>query len=168
MTLCEENCDFERYDSKTGKVICSCLTKIKMPLISEISFDKNKIIEKFKDFKKLVNIHILTCYYLLLNKDGIIKNIGVYTICRLLIFHFVNVFIFIFKDLVKIKKVIDDIINTKMNTKKKNNKNKTITQNNPPLKKSKERKSKDNNIISNRLSLLKKKKRKIIKKPKKT
>ena len=61
MTLCEENCDYERYDFKIGKAICSCLTKIKMPLISEISFDKNKIIEKFKDFKNVANVYILKC-----------------------------------------------------------------------------------------------------------
>ena len=170
MTLCEEDCDFERYDYKLRKVICSCLTKIKMPLISEITFDKKKLIEKFKDIKSLINIQILKCYFLLFNRDGIIKNIGFYTVLPVFIFHFVNIFIFSCKDLIKIKKLINDIINTKNNIKNKESKNKNkkiIKKHNPPLKKVKEKKIKDNNIISKNLSLLTKKKRKVNKKSKK-
>lgn len=43
LTLCEENCDFKRYNSKTKKSLCSYQIKIKLPLISEISFNKDEI-----------------------------------------------------------------------------------------------------------------------------
>ena len=109
MTLCEENCDYERYDFEIGKAICSCLTKIKMPLISEISFDKNKIIEKFKDFKSVANFFILKCYYLLLNKERIIKNIGFFIICPVFIFYTISIIIFCCKDIKTIKNNIDNI-----------------------------------------------------------
>ena len=99
MTLCEENCDYERYDFEMGKAICSCLIKIKMPLITEISFYKNKIIEKFNDFKNAVNVYILKCYYLLLNKEGIIKNIGIFIICPVFIFYNISIFILCCKDI---------------------------------------------------------------------
>ena len=59
MTLCEENCDLERYDFQIEKAICSCNIKIKFPLISEINFDKNKLIDKFKDIKQVSNINII-------------------------------------------------------------------------------------------------------------
>ena len=109
MTLCEENCDYKRYDFNIGKAICSCLTKIKMPLISEISFDKNKIIEKFKDFKSVANFFILKCYYLLLNKERIIKNIGFFIICPVFIFYTISIIIFCCKDIKTIKNNIDNI-----------------------------------------------------------
>ena len=41
--VCEENCIFSRYDTNTRKAICSCEIKVKLPLISEIKFDKKKI-----------------------------------------------------------------------------------------------------------------------------
>ena len=123
MTLCEENCDFQKYDNKIGKAICSCLTKIKMPLISEISFDKNKLKEKFMDFKNIANIKILKCYYLLFNKKSLLKNIGFLSISPLLILYLISIFIFCCKESKKIKKKINDIINAKIN-KTKSGKNK--------------------------------------------
>ena len=138
-TLCEEDCDFEKYDETIGKVICSCLTKIKMPLIPEISFDKNKIIEKFKNVKSLININLLKCYYLLLNKKWIIKNIGFYSSCPILIIYIISLLVFCHKGTDEIEKIINDIINAKKNIEnnkgKKNSQSKN--QDNPPLKKTK-------------------------------
>ena len=108
LTLCEENCEFERCDYTIGKAICSCMIKIKMPLISEISFDKNIIIDKFKNFKSLSNINILKCYYLIYNKN-LIKNIGFITFCPVIIFYIISIFIFWLKDIKKIHKIIQDI-----------------------------------------------------------
>ena len=133
MTLCEENCDFERYDFKKEKAICSCLVKIKMPLISEISFDKEKLINKMKDIKSLVNISIIKCYYLLLKIKTLIKNIGFLTVFPIIIFYIISIFIFFCKDIKNINRIINNIVNAKINIKK--DKNKKITQNNPPLRK---------------------------------
>ena len=120
-TLCEENCEFERCDYVIGKAICSCMIKIKMPLISEISFDKNIIINKFKNFKSVANINILKCYYLIFNKKYFTKNIGFITFCPVIIFYIISAFIFFFKDIKKIHKIIHDI---KVNKKDKGNKKK--------------------------------------------
>ena len=106
-------CEVERYDSSIGNEICSCLTKIKMPLISEISFDKNKLMKKFKDIKNIINIKILKCYYLLINKKANLINIGFCSICPIFIFRFISAFSFCCKEPKKIKKIISDIIRAK-------------------------------------------------------
>ena len=36
LTPCEENCNFVDYDNTTKKAICSCYTKIELPIISEV------------------------------------------------------------------------------------------------------------------------------------
>ena len=134
MTLCEENCDYERYDDKIGKAICSCLTKIKMPLISEISFDKNKIIEKFTDFKNIANIYIFKCYYLLLNQKGLIKNIGFLIMCPVFGFYVISIFVFCCKDIKNINKINNDIINIKRNIEQNKNRGKTKRKENTQIK----------------------------------
>ena len=41
MILCEENCEYKGYDSKAKKALCSGQVKMKLLLISEISFEDN-------------------------------------------------------------------------------------------------------------------------------
>ena len=48
ISACEENCEFSEYDNINKKAICSCFTKIKLPLISEIKVDKEKMMSNFK------------------------------------------------------------------------------------------------------------------------
>ena len=75
MTLCEENCIFEEYDFISNKSICSCRIKIKLPIISEISIDKNKLYESFTDINNIANINVLKCYKLLLKKELLLNNL---------------------------------------------------------------------------------------------
>ena len=133
MTLCEENCDFERYDNNLGKVICSCLTKIKIPIISEISFDNNKLLNKFKDVKAISNINVLKCHFLLFNKNGIIKNIGFFALCPIIIFNFFLIFIVNYKEFKKIDENIGKIVDAKKYI--YNNRNKKIDQSDKKIKK---------------------------------
>jgi hypothetical protein len=49
MSICEEDCDFTQYDNETKKAICSCFTKVTLPLISEIKVDKTKLLDNFRD-----------------------------------------------------------------------------------------------------------------------
>ena len=94
MTLCEEDCDFKEYDSKTENVLCSCDVKIKLPLISEISFNKEKLYDKFININNSINIKIIKCYYILFSKEGISNNISIYIILPIIIFHLVTIIIF--------------------------------------------------------------------------
>ena len=122
MTLCEEDCDFIDYDSKTKNVLCSCDVKIELPLMSEISFNKEKLYDKFIDIKNTINIEIMKCYYILFSKEGISNNISIYIILPIKIFHLISIIIFYLKDYKKLNFIINDILSYK-NEKKKINKN---------------------------------------------
>ena len=74
MTLCGDNCYLEDYDYINNKSICSCEVNIKMPLISKITFDKEKLFRQFTDINNIANIQILKCYKLLLNLKELLKN----------------------------------------------------------------------------------------------
>ena len=62
MTLCEEDCELIDYNYTTEEVKCSCLTKIELPFLDEIKFDKNKLKKSFTDIKIIANINFLKCY----------------------------------------------------------------------------------------------------------
>ena len=148
MTLCEENCTFIKYDYTNNKSVCSCEIKINIPvLMTEITFDKNKLYESFTDIKNIANILILKCYKLLFSKKGMIYNIGVYILIPIIIVFIVCTIIFISTGYKKLKNKIDLIYYSKKNWEKfeeiyKKSKNKIET--------SKENKfNNDNEIESN-------------------
>ena len=68
MSICEEDCDFTGYNIKSKKVICSCYTKLYLPLISEIKVDKEKLYSNFKDIRNIGNFEMLSCIKLFFNK----------------------------------------------------------------------------------------------------
>ena len=63
MSICEEDCEFTYYDNINKKAICSCFTKIKMPLISEIKVDKQKLLSNFKDIRNIANFQLIKCIH---------------------------------------------------------------------------------------------------------
>ena len=74
MSLCEENCDFVDYDIENKKAICSCFTKIKLPLISEIKIDREKLFSNFEDIKNIANFKMMKCIHLLFNTSNLFIN----------------------------------------------------------------------------------------------
>ena len=36
LTLCENGCNYNTYETKSKKVVCDCLVKVELPLLSEI------------------------------------------------------------------------------------------------------------------------------------
>ena len=107
-SLCEEDCVFVGYDSKTSVVECSCEVKFTLPLISEIKIDKNKLY-KFMDIKKIANFDVLKCYKLLTSKVGITTNFGLYLFLPTFIMYIVTMIVFLIKDFKLLKKQINDI-----------------------------------------------------------
>ena len=94
MSVCEENCEFTGYDLDTKKAICSCEVKIKLPLMSEISFDKNRLYDSFTNIKNIANMKILNCYHVLFSKNGFIKNIGSYVVISIILIHIISTILF--------------------------------------------------------------------------
>ena len=117
MTLCEENCEFKGYDTNTKKAICSCQIKIKLPLISDISFDKEQLYKNFMNINNVLNLNIMKCYKVLLNKKGFSKNIGALFVIPIICIHIASIFIFYTKGMNALKKKINKIIDIKLSRK---------------------------------------------------
>ena len=73
MSVCETNCKYEGYEIDSQKAKCECEVKIKIPLMSEISINKNLLLDKL-DIKNSLNIKILKCYKLLFSINGLKKK----------------------------------------------------------------------------------------------
>ena len=159
-SICEENCDFTEYNYITKKVKCSCFIKIKLPLISEIKIDKQKLISNFKDIRNIGNFEMLSCINLFFNKNNIFKNLSNYIMIILFILSIFSVLIFLFFDYKKINEFIhsneDKISNQNlsdniMTTKIENKRNLNIVQNsdnsNNKIKIKKKNKIRKNNKI---------------------
>ena len=76
MSLCEENCEYNGYNSNYKKAQCKCQTKTNFPLLSDIKINRNKLLNNFLNFKSSLNINIMKCYYLVFSLEGIKYNIG--------------------------------------------------------------------------------------------
>ena len=97
--------------------MCSCFTKIKLPLISEIKVDKNKLFANFKNLKNIGNFKMLKCIRLLFDKNYFFKNSANYLFIILFIMRIVSIIFVIFYNKIDIKKKLiefsinkDDII----------------------------------------------------------
>ena len=66
MTVCQEECEFSKYDDERLKVECSCKVKKSPSSITDIKINKDKLFENFKDIRNIANLNFLLCYKLLL------------------------------------------------------------------------------------------------------
>ena len=118
MSLCEVNCEIDKIENK--KVECDCQIKIKLPLISEIVVNKDKLLKSFVDIKNSTNFKILKCYYVVFTKEGLKTNIGSYILLFIILVNIICLIIFIIKENKLLWLTIDKIIYKK---EKKNNAN---------------------------------------------
>ena len=84
--ICQENCDFSEYDYDTFVAKCSCNVKESSESFADMSINKNKLMENFKNIKYIINYNFLKCYNKLFNKKGILNNIGSYIIFVIIFF----------------------------------------------------------------------------------
>ena len=115
-SLCEEGCEFVKYHYDKDKAECSCNVKTEAPLVSEIKIDKDALY-KFIDIKKIANFDVMKCYNLLLDKKGIVKNIGIYIFLPTFIMYFICIIIFFRKEYMMVKNNITEIVEAKINLK---------------------------------------------------
>ena len=148
LTLCEEDCEFQGYDTVTKKASCSCKVKVNLPLISEIEIDTNKLKDRFSNIKNIANLNILKCYNAVLSKKGMKKNFGAYFVIASIVAFLICMIIFCVKENKEIKNFIDKILAHKIeikNVKKISNKETNIRFKN---KKRKSMLIKSNNILN--------------------
>ena len=123
LSLCENNCQFNGYDSETKKALCECVTKIEINLISDIISNGNLLSNNLSSSdNSKTNIGTLKCVSLLFSKNGLIKNMGSYLIVLTLIIFAVSIFIFYKCGYELIEQNIKEIITLKTGKKKKEEK----------------------------------------------
>ena len=138
MSLCESGCEYEGYNETTKKTKCSCPIKTQRNFFD---IDQDKLLNKFKNYKDMINIMIIKCYKLVFSSNGIKTNIGSYIVISIAVINSILIIVFYIKGFAQLKNTMIDILNKSF----KNDKN----QNFPPKKEKekekhkKKRKSKD-------------------------
>ena len=84
--VCQEDCDFSEYDYETFVAKCSCDVKECSESYADMSINKTKLLENFKNIKNIINFEFLKCYNKLLCKEGILNNIGCYILLAIILF----------------------------------------------------------------------------------
>ena len=123
LSICEEDCDFNKYDQNNKRAFCSCYTKIKFPLISEIKFDKDKILSNFENINNIANFQMIKCWKLLYNKNNLFKNSANYISIVLFILSIISIYVFILFNVKNIKIYLMQFSNNKNDNEKKTKNN---------------------------------------------
>ena len=158
LSLCESNCEYTEYNINTKKALCECNVKTKFDFLSEIKVDKNKLLDKFKNLNKALNLEVIKCYYILFTKNGFTKNIGNYIILLIILYYLFSVIYFSVKGYKSFMNKIEKIIKrqNKIENESRNNINdliidEKINNNNnkkaPQKKKKKKKKSSKSKLV---------------------
>ena len=140
LSLCEQDCEYKGYDTNIKKSKCNCFIKIKMPFVSEIVINKDKLLDNFINIKDITNMKIIYCYKELFSVDGLKINIGNYITLSIILINIGCFIFFSFRDFKLLNHLIDtlikieetkttDNINTEEKDGKKTTKNKGIYKN---------------------------------------
>ena len=114
--VCQDDCYFDKYDDKTQRVKCSCKVKESPESTKDMIIDIDKLTKNIIKVKNIANMKLLICFKHLFTKDGLISNIGFYSIVLIILLHIVCLFIFFIKQQYAIKRIINDIsFNTNKN-----------------------------------------------------
>ena len=126
MSLCEVNCYFREYNTKTKKVLCECNINNRTFLNLEDIINKEKLLDNF-NIKSSSNLLVMKCYNLLFTKEIFFKNIGNYILLSIIIIHNIATILFYIKEYPLIYLKIINIIESKRNKKEnEENQNKEI------------------------------------------
>ena len=136
MSLCESGCEYEGYNETTKKTKCSCPIKTQRNFFD---IDQDKLLNKFKNYKDMINIMIIKCYKLVFSSNGIKTNIGSYIVISIAVINSILIIVFYIKGFAQLKNTMIDILNKSF----KNDKNQNFPPKKEKEKHKKKRKSKD-------------------------
>jgi hypothetical protein len=132
-SLCDNGCEYEKFDLYNMSVICSC--QVKTTISTEVS--PPKFAEVVQNTFRDSNFGVIKCYNLVFSLDSKLHNIGFFTF---LIFILANIICFILYFIYGIKSIISFVY-------REMQKNNYITKiYNPKRKKEKKNKKKNKNI----------------------
>jgi hypothetical protein len=109
MYVCEEKCDFIRYNFDARKAVCSCDIKNNISPMSSIYFNASQLLNSILDIKTTINLNVIKCYNNLFNINGIKNNIAFYIISCVVIFHLLSATLFFIIDKKNVFNKIKDI-----------------------------------------------------------
>ena len=141
LSICEDNCELEGYDSKTIRAKCDCKVKKEISLISEISSNKKELLKKFTDVNNIFNVKIIECHKLLFSTEGLKNNICSYILLSIIFINIISCILFILKGYKLLYDEINKILEYKLENNKNNNKD-NIQNKQKEIKKNKKNKKK--------------------------
>ena len=146
MSLCEINCNYDRYSMEDKQSICNCQAKNKINLVSEIVNNSQKLSTFISEEgpNKATNILTIKCTKSLFSKNGLTSNISSYVISISMIYFLISILLFIKCGYPLLVKQIKDIVQSKKSDKNKNQIQRTINKKNS--NRTNQFKSKNNNI----------------------
>jgi len=92
MSLCEENCDLVEYNYTTEKAKCSCSVKIN--ILDDIKFDKNKLYKNFIDINNIANIKFLKNVLKMYLTETALRKIMAFLFLYLYLYYILYVYFF--------------------------------------------------------------------------
>ena len=152
ISLCQDGCKFQIYYKETKKAKCQCPiqeSEIKNIKISNLQFDKNKMIKEFYNIIDNSNFRVLKCHNLVFKLKSFFQNIGRIIMLILIILFISLMIVYILVSSKKINHIVQEIIRLKLQKHEEKNEE----------KKSNKEGEKGNNIDSPKKSKKKKKKK---------
>ena len=95
ISLCQEGCELQSYDKVTKKAKCECPiqdSKIENIELSELKFDKNKMISEFQKILDNSNFRVLKCYELIFKSKLFVNKFWKHYYAHfIIIIYFINI-----------------------------------------------------------------------------
>ena len=126
ITLCQNGCEFESYNSNTKKASCKCFpqlnkTEVSLRVVSN-KFAIRNIADIFLKTIKYSNFYVMKCFKLAINLKTILSNIGRIFMTIIIFISLIMLIAFCFYDNKKIDSFIKLILNIKLVQEKINQK----------------------------------------------
>ena len=115
LSLCGADCEYKGYDINTKKSECDCNYKLVLENISDMTQNKEKLIDKFTDIKSIFNLNVAKCYKELFTINGLMNNIGNYILLVMIFLNLICLISFLVKGYKLLIKTIYDLVEQKMN-----------------------------------------------------
>ena len=108
MSLCQSYCMLINYDFINKKSICQC--NAQEGLFSSKKKDDN-LLKNYNNTKSIINLKVIKCLKILFSKEGLIKNIGNYTISIIILLYIAFCILFYLKGYARLSDQINEILN---------------------------------------------------------
>ena len=111
ISICEDNCEYEGYNSETGNAICNCNAKTEVNTnLEEEVFHPQKLIQNLYEIDSYTNIRIMKCVKLAFSSKGISKNYLFYLFFFMLILYIASMIYNLLKSVNQIKSMLYQIV----------------------------------------------------------